>query len=139
MNTLKMKLIARYMLAAFMTFMGILHFVKPEPFLAMVPASLPSPLMLVYISGAFEFAGGIGLLYSKTRVAAAWGLVLLYIAVFPANINMAVNDIPMNGVVNPVAAWARLPFQAFFIAWAWWMTRPDAPVGTDSAREAATR
>ena len=131
--TQKLKLIARHILAGAMTFVGILHFVRPEPFVAIVPSILPSPLLLVYVSGVFEIAGGLGLLLPKTRVAAAWGLVLLYIAVFPANINMAVNNIPLDGVVNPVAAWVRLPFQALFIAWAWWMTRPDAP--SESAPE----
>jgi uncharacterized membrane protein len=122
-----LKSLARYGLATAMTAVGILHFLKPQGFVAIVPAALPFPLALVYISGFFEVAGGVGLLVSRFRKAAAWGLILLYIAVFPANINMAIYQIPLDGQAVPAwALWARLPFQAVFIAWAWWMTREDA-------------
>ncbi len=106
---------------------GISHFTTPDPYVRIVPSALPSPLALVYISGAFEVLGGIGLLVPRTRKAAAWGLILLYIAVFPANINMAVNEIQMEpgGGIPVWTMWARLPFQLVFIAWAYWFTRPD--------------
>lgn len=124
----KIKPLFRYVMAFAMTAVGILHFVRPAGFVAIVPAALPYPLALVYISGVFEIAGGLGLLLPKTRKAAAWGLVFLYVAVFPANINMAVNEIAVEGQTLPTwALWARLPLQAVFIAWAWWMTRDDAP------------
>ena len=62
----------------------------------------------------------------ETRRLAAWGLVLLLLAVFPANINMASNDIPLDGRDLPTwALWGRLPIQALLVAWAWWYTRPD--------------
>ena len=121
-----MKTTFRYLLAAAMMGVGLMHFVRPEGFVAIVPAMLPFPLALVYLSGFFEMAGGAGLLVPRFRKAAAWGLVLLYIAVFPANINMAINQIPLDGNSLPVwALWARLPLQFVFIAWAWWMTKAD--------------
>jgi uncharacterized membrane protein len=81
---------------------------------------------LVYISGFFEILGGIGLLVPPVSRAAAWGLIALFIAVFPANINQAVNNIPIEGIPhNQLLYWLRLPFQAVFIAWAWVYTQPD--------------
>ncbi len=122
------KIALRTLLAVAMIAVGITHFVSPAFFVAIVPKWLPAPLALVYISGFFEIAGGVGLLVPKTRRAAAWGLVALYVAVFPANINMAVNEIQPTGGHMPVAAmWIRLPFQILFIAWAYWFTRPDTP------------
>jgi len=82
------KLIALWTLAAAMVAIGVLHFVRPKPFVRIVPKYLPAPLTLVYVSGFFEILGGIGLLIPETRVWAAWGLIALYVAVFPANINM---------------------------------------------------
>lgn len=109
---------------------GIVHFVSPEPFLRMMPAMLPWHLGLVYVSGAAEILGGIGLLIPKTRRAAAWGLLLLLVAVFPANINMAVNEIYLDGMPHePWMLWARLPLQLVGAAVIYWVgvrdTRPD--------------
>ena len=82
-------------------------------------------MLLVQISGVAEMAGGLGLLLPQTRRAAAWGLVLLFIAVFPANLNMALNHLPLGTRPVPAwALWARLPLQAVFIAWSYWFTRP---------------
>lgn len=107
-----------------MVLVGILHFAFPEPFVKIVPPQLPYPLELVYISGFFEILGGIGLLIPAVSRAAAWGLIALFIAVFPANINQAVNNIPIEGIPhNQLLYWVRLPFQAVLIAWAWWFTR----------------
>lgn len=107
-----------------MVLVGILHFAFPEPFVKIVPPELPYPLELVYISGFFEILGGIGLLIPAVSRAAAWGLIALFIAVFPANINQAVNNIPIEGIPhNQLLYWVRLPFQAVLIAWAWWFTR----------------
>jgi uncharacterized membrane protein len=105
---------------------GVLHFVNPEPFVKIVPSFLPYPLGLVYISGFFEILGGVGLLIPAVSSIAAWGLIILFIAVFPANINMTVNQIQLDGIPNsPLLYWARLPFQAVLIAWAWWLTKPS--------------
>ena len=112
------------MLAISIMTVGIIHFVKPAPFVKIMPPQLPYPLELVYISGFFEILGGIGLLIPLVSVAAAWGLIALFIAVFPANINMTINDIELDGIpYNPVLYWVRLPLQAVLIGWAWWYTR----------------
>jgi uncharacterized membrane protein len=122
----RLKPALRLLLAVAMVVVGVVHFVKPEGFVRIVPAFLPAPLALVLISGAAEILGGLGLLVPRTRRLAGWGLIALYIAVFPANINMALQRIPLGEApVSPLALWLRLPFQAVFIAWAYWMTRPD--------------
>ncbi len=121
---LSRKEILRGILAVSIIIVGITHFTKPQPYVGIVPPQLPYPLELVYISGFFEILGGIGLLIPYFSVAAAWGLIALFIAVFPANINQAVNAIPIEGIPhNPALYWVRLPFQAVLIAWAWWYTK----------------
>jgi uncharacterized membrane protein len=124
------KTIVRWFLTVAMVSVGVLHFVQPEGFVAIVPEVLPAKLALVYISGVAEIAGGLGLILPATRRLAAWGLIALYVAVFPANINMAVNQLPLGDqVLEPWQLWARLPFQLLFIGLAYWMTRPDAAGG----------
>lgn len=126
------KEILRVVLAISIITVGLIHFAKPAPFVKIMPPQLPYPLELVYISGFFEILGGIGLLIPLVSVAAAWGLIALFIAVFPANINMTINDIELEGIPhNPVLYWGRLPLQAVLIAWAWWYTRnPREQPGT---------
>jgi uncharacterized membrane protein len=118
------KLAALVLLAVLMVTIGVLHFARPKPFVRIVPNYLPAPLALVYISGFFEILGGLGLLIPETRAWAAWGLIALYIAVFPANIYMLTKNISLNPK-KPIprwALWARLPFQFLFMAWAYWFT-----------------
>ncbi|NJM49326.1 MAG: hypothetical protein HC860_26710 [Alkalinema sp. RU_4_3] len=116
----------RLVLAIAISVVGILHFATPDPFVKIVPSSLPHPLLLVYISGFFEIAGGIGLMVPRVSQAAAWGLILLFVAVFPANINMAVNQINLPGIPDSaILRWGRLPLQFVLIAWAWWYTKPE--------------
>jgi uncharacterized membrane protein len=120
------KEIWRLVLAIAISFVGVLHFATPDPFVKIVPPSLPHPLLLVYISGFFEIAGGVGLLVPRVSQAAAWGLILLFIAVFPANINMAINQIDLPGIPDSsILRWGRLPLQAVLIAWAWWYAKPE--------------
>jgi len=121
----KPKSILRGLLAVFVLFTGFLHFVRPAPFVAIVPDYLPAPLALVYISGLFEMLGGIGLLVPRTRRAAAWGLIALFFAVFPANINMAIHNLPFGNEHYPLGGWLRLPLQFVLIAWAYWFTKAD--------------
>ncbi|MBK8259571.1 MAG: DoxX family membrane protein [Polyangiaceae bacterium] len=105
---------------------GVLHFTSPAPFVAMIPKSLPAPLALVYISGLAEISGGLGLLIERLRRAASFGLIALYIAVFPANVNMAVHGLGLGEFQpSPFALWARLPFQLVFIALAYWVGKPS--------------
>lgn len=112
--------------AFFMIVAGISHFIIPGIYIKIVPPQLPYPEAIVYISGFFEILGGIGLLVPPTSQAAAWGLLVLIIAVYPANINMAVNHIHIDNI--PDGNWfqaIRLPFQFVLIAWAYWLTKPD--------------
>lgn len=103
--------------ATFLT-TGTLHFVAEKFFTAIVPKSLPNPKLLVYVSGVFEILGGIGVLFSRTRRPAGWGLIALLLAVFPANVNMALN--PERFKQFPAwALWARLPLQFAIIAQVW--------------------
>jgi uncharacterized membrane protein len=121
-----MKALLRWLLSFIMVSAGVMHFADPEPFVSIVPAALPAPLALVYISGAAEVAIGLGLQLPTTRRIAAWGLVALLIAVFPANINMAIHELPMGDDPLPTwALWARLPLQLVLIYWAWVYTRRD--------------
>ena len=117
------------LLAGLMIFAGTMHFVSPRVFIGIVPRWLPAPAALVAISGACEILGGLGLLVPSTRRWAAWGLVALLVAVFPANVNMAVNRLPFGRYPVPTwALWARLPLQAVLVAWAWSFTSfPGTP------------
>jgi uncharacterized membrane protein len=120
-------------LALCMIVAGGLHFALPEPFIRIVPGFLPAPAVLVYLSGAIEIGLGIALLIPSLQTLAAWGLVALFIAVFPANLNMAINHIHINGI--PDGWWfqaIRLPFQFVLIAWAYWYTCPEAITSENS-------
>ena len=90
----------------------------------MVPPLLPRPEALVWISGVAKIVGGIGLLLPQWQRHAAWGLLLLLIAVFPANIYMAVAHVRFSGLLGQSwAQWLRLPLQVPLIYWAWHYTR----------------
>lgn len=130
----------RWILTAFLVAIGLGHFVDPDPFVAIVPDALPAPYFLVYLSGAAEIAGGLGLILPATRRLAAWCLIALFIAVFPANVNMALNDLQLGSRALPAwALWGRLPLQLVLIAWAYWYTRPDVSTRPRSAVSAPTR
>jgi uncharacterized membrane protein len=85
--------IAVVVAAVFYIVAGSLHFIKPAPYLRIMPLYIPWHAAMVRISGAFEILGGLGLLVLATRRTAAWGLVAVLIAVFPANIYMAVHPV----------------------------------------------
>nr|HEX4317236.1 DoxX family protein [Kofleriaceae bacterium] len=123
-----MSTVARWLLTAVMVGAGAMHFLRPEPYLQMMPSALPAPGALVAISGLAEIAGGLGLILPATRRLAAWGLIALFVAVFPANLNMALNDLPLGDTVVPTwALWARLPLQALLIAWAYQYAKAPTP------------
>jgi uncharacterized membrane protein len=104
---------------------GSLHFIFPGPYIRIVPPWLPCRSQLVAISGFFEILGGAGLLIGRVRRNAAWGLVALLTAVFPANIYMATNPVEAGAASVPaILLWARLPLQVFFIWCVLWCTRP---------------
>ncbi|MUL37681.1 DoxX family protein [Gloeocapsopsis dulcis] len=130
----KNKELLRVILAVSIIVVGLLHFAVPDIFVSIVPSFLPYPLGLVYISGVFEILGGIGLLVPTVSRAAAWGLIALFIAVFPANINMAINHIHIDGI--PDSPWfqvIRLPLQGVLLAWAWWYTQPTTNTENQAA------
>ena len=103
----------------FYVYAGVNHFSDSDYFLKIMPPYLSYHLELVYISGAFEILLGIMLIFNKTRYMACWGLILLLIAVFPANIYLAqTNGNSLD--ISPIIAWGRLPFQAVFIGIAYW-------------------
>lgn len=100
----------------FYVIVGIKHFIEPEYFLSIVPPYLPYHLELVYVSGLFEVLFGILILLPKYRYYGAIGLILLLIAVFPANIYLAQNEIAQEaiGATQEIAIW-RLPIQGILI------------------------
>jgi uncharacterized membrane protein len=116
------KLTMKWLLGFLFVFAGVSHFLRSSFFVSIVPPYLPWPLALVYISGVFEVVLGMLLLIPRTRRVAAWGLIALLVAVFPANLHMAFHP-DSYPEFSPVALWARLPFQGLFIAWAFWFTR----------------
>lgn len=112
---------ARIATGFFFIVTGISHFAMPDMFMKMMPPVFPAQLFLIYLSGVFEILGGIGLMLSRTRRIAAIGLIVLLVAVFPANIYVAVNNIRLGGVMSlPVYQWIRLPMQLVLIALVWW-------------------
>jgi uncharacterized membrane protein len=119
-----LKIILKYLLGVFFVLAGMNHFINPGFYMKIMPFYLPWPLFLVYFSGFFEIALGVLLLVPAYTRIAAWGLIALLIAVFPANIHMAINPELYTGI-SPIALWLRLPLQAVLIAWAYWFTRPD--------------
>jgi len=104
---------------------GILHFIRPEAYEHAVPAYLPAHPEIVLISGAAEIVGGVGVAFERTRPAAGIWLALLLLAVFPANVNMAVNSERFASIA-PALLWLRLPLQGLLIWWAIRATRPRA-------------
>lgn len=101
---------------------GFMHLWAPEFYLRIIPPDLPGPEWLNLVSGLAEIVLGVFLLAEpRVRALAAWGIVALLVAVFPANVHAAVANVGDAGWL----AWARLPFQALFVAWAWWYTSPE--------------
>ncbi|MGI8747317.1 MAG: DoxX family protein [Deinococcus sp.] len=96
---------------------GSAHLLRPAPFDAIMPGWVPYPRAATLISGVAEIAGGVGLLFQATRRAASWGLLGLLLAVFPANLNMALS--PERYGLPPWALWARLPLQPLLMGWVW--------------------
>jgi uncharacterized membrane protein len=105
-------------------FTGIAHFNKMKHDLArMIPAMFPRPLLLVYFTGLLEFMGAVGLLLPRFRSVAGICLMVLLIAIFPANVSAAMKGTTLAG--KPATAlWLRAPTQALFIGVLWWSTRP---------------
>jgi uncharacterized membrane protein len=121
MNMSTFKLVMRVLFGVLFIAAGLNHFRVPDFYVKIMPPYLPWHLELVYVSGVCEAVLGILLLIPRTSVLAAWGLIALLIAVFPANIHMAMHTELYD--ISPMVLWLRLPLQGLLIAWAYWFTR----------------
>jgi len=118
----RIKAISKYLLAIFMIGAGTMHFVNPAFFLKVMPPYLPFHKELVLVSGVVEVLLGVLLLVPRSSQMAAWGIVALLIAVFPANLYVFQHQDLLPA--PPVIHLLRLPLQGVFILWAYWHTRP---------------
>jgi uncharacterized membrane protein len=105
---------------------GVVHLARPEVYRPMMPPYIPAPDLMILLSGIAELVLGALLLWPRTQRLAAWGLIALLVAVFPANVHMYLHpelfpDLPQVGLL------VRLPIQGLLIAWAWVYTRPVKP------------
>jgi len=127
-----LKTIMKYLLAIFFIIAGANHFRNPEFYLSIMPPYLPWHGALNILSGLLEIFFGALLLVPKYSRTAAWGIIAVLVAVFPANIHMAMHP-EQYPALSPFALYVRLPIQGLFILWAWWFTRPG---GSDKTVEA---
>ena len=117
-----LKCLTVFCMGIFYISIGISHFTSPNWYVQIVPPSLPYKLEAVYVSGIFEILFGGMLFFKETRFFAGWGLILLLIAVYPANIYLAqTNGAAMN--TTPLIAWGRLPVQFIFVGLAYWHSK----------------
>ena len=118
----KIKTISIIIMSLFYIGAGISHFFNPDWYVRIVPPILPFKIAIVYISGIFEIILGSLLIFPKTRFIAGWGLIILLLAVYPANIYVALtNGEAMD--ITPLIAWGRLPFQFVLIGLAYWHSK----------------
>jgi uncharacterized membrane protein len=122
----RLKPILKYFLAVLFLLAGLNHFLDPAFYLRIMPPYLPWHLLLVYLSGFFEIGLGILVLIPKFTHSAAWGLIALLIAVFPANIHMAFNH-QLFPEYRAMTLWLRLPLQVVLMALSYWSTLPAVP------------
>ncbi len=111
------------LLGLFFIVAGANHFANAATYVRMIPPWLPAPTMLVAISGACEVLGGLGILFPATRRIAGFGLIALLIAVFPANVQMAMHPELYRDLGAPLAFLIRLPIQVVLLAWVWWASQ----------------
>jgi uncharacterized membrane protein len=117
---------SRWVLTLFFIAAGANHFRSPALYLAMMPGWVPWPGAANVVAGAAEVLGGIGLLVPGARLAAGGGLILLLVAVFPANLHVALLGQMPGFNFSPAVLWIRLPFQLVLIAWVAWVAFPGA-------------
>jgi uncharacterized membrane protein len=115
----------RWILAVFFVAAGLNHFREPAVYEGMMPPSLPWHAALIAVSGACEVLGGIGIIMPSTRRAAGWWLIALLVAIFPANLHVALMGRMPGFSFSPMVLWLRLPFQAVFIAAVAWVAVAD--------------
>ena len=120
----RFKRATRYLCGAFYVVAGLNHFFSADFYRAMMPPYLPWPIALVYVSGVAEAMLGALLFFRGSSRLAAWGLIALLVAVFPANVHMALHP-ELFPSLSTTVLWLRLPLQGVLIAWAFWYTRAD--------------
>ena len=127
------KRVLLWVMGAFYIWAGTAHFLRPDYYLPMMPPYLPWHYELVILSGVAEVLCGVGVLIPATRKAAAWATIALLVAVFPANIHVAFNNVPVFGATEGAgpAGYIRLPFQLVLIAWAYWSTKDEKKKGAE--------
>jgi len=118
------KLLTIYFMSISYTYVGVRHFIDPDFFLAIMPNYLPYHLEFVYLSGIAEISFGILLFFKKTRTFAAYGLIILLVCVFPANIHLVESELSQSilGATKSQTI-IRLPFQILFISLAYWHSK----------------
>jgi uncharacterized membrane protein len=116
------KTVSKYLLAIFMVGAGTMHFLRTDFYVKIMPPYLPLHRELVYLSGVFEIVLGVSLLIPRLSRLAAWGIIALLIAVFPANIYVFQHQDLLPA--PPIMHLLRLPLQGVFLLWAYWHTRP---------------
>ena len=115
-----MSALSRLTLALLFVLAGIAHFITPTPYLAIMPPFIPWPAAMVALSGIAEILGGLGVLFRSTRRIAGWWLIVLLMAVFPANIQALSTGMVLGGYAVPEwLLWARLLLQVLLIIWVW--------------------
>jgi uncharacterized membrane protein len=108
----------RRLFGPFFVFAGLMHFLIPRAYESIVPDYVPARRRIVYLSGVAEIAGGAGVMHPRTRRVGAWWSVATLLAVFPANVHMALNPERYRVPGGRLSLYLRLPVQVLFIAWA---------------------
>jgi uncharacterized membrane protein len=119
------KTIGRIMLGIAFIIAGLNHFWNPRMYRAIMPPYIPEPYLMVQLSGYAEILLGAMVFVPRWAVVTRWGLIALLIAVFPANLHMALHT-EKYPQIPAWLLWARLPFQFLFAAWVYWAVTPKA-------------
>jgi uncharacterized membrane protein len=126
-----MRFVKKFSFVVFILFYlvaGINHFRSPDSYYRIIPPYIPYPVLINILAGCFELLFAVGLLFTKTRLYAAWGIILMLLAFLPVHISMIGNAPLKLGdlLVTPFIAWVRLILlQPLLILWAWWYTKSD--------------
>lgn len=115
-----LKFVVRALLAAAFAAAGVTHFTNEALFVRMVPPWVPAPKLAVQVSGVFELLGALGLFVPAVQKLAAWGLMALLVAVYPANVYMAMNPHKFADILSPSGLLWRLPLQGVLLGLVWW-------------------